>query len=48
MPLVADPLFVYAAPNDYRLKPQSPALKLGFRPIPADKIGPKGLKEAQP
>ena len=47
--IVADPLFVDATHDDYRLKPESPALKLGFRPIPVEKIGPKGLeKEAQP
>lgn len=38
--LLADPQFVDAAHNDYRLKPESPALKLGFQPIPFDKIGP--------
>lgn len=36
----ADPLFVDPANHDYRLKPDSPALKLGFKPIPLDKIGP--------
>jgi parallel beta-helix repeat protein len=40
---VADPLFVDAAHDDYRLKPNSPALALGFKPIPVEKIGPKGL-----
>ncbi|MGQ9730340.1 MAG: right-handed parallel beta-helix repeat-containing protein [Candidatus Zipacnadales bacterium] len=35
-----DPLFVDPANHDYRLKPESPALKLGFQPIPFDKIGP--------
>lgn len=35
-----DPLFVDAARHDYRLKPDSPALKLGFKPIPVDQIGP--------
>ncbi|MEI6501616.1 MAG: right-handed parallel beta-helix repeat-containing protein, partial [Armatimonadota bacterium] len=36
----ADPLFVDPAKHDYRLKPNSPALKLGFKPIPFDQIGP--------
>jgi hypothetical protein len=34
-----DPLFVDANNNDYRLRPESPALKLGFQPIPTDRIG---------
>ncbi|HSW44667.1 MAG TPA: right-handed parallel beta-helix repeat-containing protein [Phycisphaerae bacterium] len=34
-----DPLFVDAARGDYRLKPESPAFKLGFKPIPVDRIG---------
>ena len=37
--VVADPLFVDPANGDYRLKPESPAWKLGFKPIPFDKIG---------
>jgi hypothetical protein len=37
--VVADPLFVAPAKGDYRLKPNSPALKLGFKPIAVDKIG---------
>jgi hypothetical protein len=36
---VADPLFVDATRGDYRLKPDSPALGLGFEPIPVEKIG---------
>ncbi|HPM82885.1 MAG TPA: right-handed parallel beta-helix repeat-containing protein [Candidatus Anammoximicrobium sp.] len=38
--LLADPKFVDPAKHDYRLQPDSPALKLGFQPIPFDKIGP--------
>ena len=38
--IVADPLFVDAEHGDFRLKPESPALKQGFEPIPLDKIGP--------
>ncbi len=38
--VVADPLFVDSAHDDYRLRPESPAWKLGFRPIPIEKIGP--------
>ena len=37
--VVADPLFVDATRGDYRLKPDSPALGLGFEPIPVEKIG---------
>ena len=38
--VVADPLFVAPEKDDYRLKPESPALKLGFKPIPVESIGP--------
>lgn len=34
-----DPMFVDAENGDYRLKPESPALKLGFEQIPIEKIG---------
>ncbi len=39
--LVADPLFVDADRDDYRLRPESPAWKLGFQPIPVERIGPQ-------
>jgi len=37
--VVADPLFVDAAAHDYRLKPESPALPLGFEPINTSDVG---------
>ncbi|MDO4574394.1 MAG: right-handed parallel beta-helix repeat-containing protein [Planctomycetia bacterium] len=36
-----DPLFVDEANGNYTLRPESPALKLGFEPIPWEKIGRK-------
>ena len=38
--VVADPCFVDPAKNDYTLRPDSPALKLGFQPIDTSQIGP--------
>jgi parallel beta-helix repeat protein len=38
--VVADPLFVAPARDDFRLRADSPAFKLGFQPIPVEKIGP--------
>ena len=34
-----DPLFADAAKDDYRLKPQSPAFKTGFKPLPIEQMG---------
>lgn len=36
-----DPLFVDAARGDYRLKPDSPAYKLGFQRLPIEQMGLK-------
>ncbi len=38
--VVADPLFVDPDHGNFTLKPESPALKLGFEPIPLNEIGP--------
>jgi hypothetical protein len=38
--IVADPMFVDPGKDDFRLKPGSPAEKIGFQPIPVDRIGP--------
>jgi len=37
----ADPLFVDPDAEDYRLRPASPALALGFAPIRVEEIGPR-------
>ena len=37
--VVSDPLFVDSRSGDYRLKPDSPAVQLGFKPIPTECIG---------
>ncbi|HRH98724.1 MAG TPA: right-handed parallel beta-helix repeat-containing protein, partial [Prosthecobacter sp.] len=37
--LIADPLFVDWKNDDFRLQPESPAFKLGFKAIPVEKIG---------
>ncbi|HXX92957.1 MAG TPA: right-handed parallel beta-helix repeat-containing protein, partial [Planctomycetota bacterium] len=39
--IVADPLFVAPEKGDFTLRPDSPALKLGFRPIDLSGVGPR-------
>jgi parallel beta-helix repeat protein len=39
--IIADPLFVDPMHDNYRLRPDSPAFKLGFVPIDVDSIGPR-------
>lgn len=36
-----DPLFIDPAQRDFRLRPHSPALELGFRPLEPDRAGPR-------
>ncbi|MBN1418738.1 MAG: right-handed parallel beta-helix repeat-containing protein [Planctomycetes bacterium] len=43
--IIADPLFVDAKAFDFRLRPESPALRLGFAPIDASEIGLRGPAE---
>ncbi|MHC4603753.1 MAG: hypothetical protein ACYS6W_10540, partial [Planctomycetota bacterium] len=48
--LIADPLFIAPARGDYRVRPNSPALKLGFKNFPMDNFGvlkPEFRAEAQ-
>jgi hypothetical protein len=43
--LVADPLFVAPERDDFSLRPDSPALKLGFKPLDMSRVGPRERKE---
>jgi parallel beta-helix repeat protein len=39
--LIADPLFVDPAKDNYALRPESPAFKLGFKAIDLSRVGPQ-------
>jgi hypothetical protein len=39
--VIADPLFVNAGNFDFRLRPDSPALKMGFQQIDMAGVGPR-------
>jgi hypothetical protein len=43
--VIADPLFVDPGQHDFSLRPESPALKLGFQPIDASTVGLYGETE---
>jgi parallel beta-helix repeat protein len=39
--IIADPLFISPQQDDFRLKPESPALKMGFHPVDVSRVGPR-------
>jgi hypothetical protein len=39
--IIADPLFVAPREGNFSLRPDSPALKMGFRPLRLDEVGPR-------
>jgi parallel beta-helix repeat protein len=39
--IVTDPLFIAPDKDDFRLRPDSPALRYGFQPIQLDNVGPR-------
>ena len=43
--IIADPLFVNPASGDWRLKPGSPAISIGFKPFDLNSFGVRGPKE---
>lgn len=46
--LIADPLFVDPGKDDYRLRPGSPAGKIGFQPFDQSDFGPRDGRRAPP
>jgi hypothetical protein len=43
--IIADPLFTDPESDDYSLKPESPALKMGFKPIDLSGVGLRGREK---
>lgn len=43
--VIADPLFVNPAADDYRLRPNSPAIEIGFKPLDLSTVGPRPAKQ---
>lgn len=43
--VIANPLFVDPDNHDYRLRPESPALDLGFQPIDMSTVGPRPVDD---
>ena len=43
----ADPMFANVEAHDFTLKPGSPALKMGFRPIDLSTVGPRNEEESK-
>jgi hypothetical protein len=39
--IIADPLFVDVAKDDFRLRPESPATQIGFEPFDISDVGPR-------
>ena len=43
--IIADPMFVNPENDDFRLRSESPAIRLRFKPINIEIIGPRMIKK---